>query len=82
MRETSGPVVGQRAGGSVGTSALLAELYFTFFLFWERVWHLNLQGVPQFWCLGVSTLLGECVRGMCKRAWYGEEMLKKEVDTG
>ena len=55
----------------MGTSALLAELYFTF-LFWERVWHLNLQGVPQFWCLGVSTLLGECevcvsVHGMVKR---------------
>ena len=71
MRETSGPVVGQRAGGSVGTSALLAELYFTFF-FWERVWHLNLQGVPQCWCLGMSTLLGECevcvsVHGMVKR---------------
>ena len=32
VRETSGPVVGQRAGGSVGTSALLAELYFTFFI--------------------------------------------------
>ena len=41
------------------------------FLFWERVWHLNLQGVPQFWCLGVSTLLGGCevcvsVHGMVK----------------
>ena len=32
VRETSGPVVGQRAGGSVGTSALLAALYFTFFI--------------------------------------------------
>ena len=32
VRGTSGPVIGQRAGGSVGTSALLAELYFTFFI--------------------------------------------------
>ena len=52
------------------------------FLFWESVWHLNLQGVSQFWCLGVSTLLGGCevcvsVHGMVKRCmvkgeggWY------------
>ena len=64
----------------MGTSALLAELYFTF-LFWKMVWHLNLQGVPQFWCLGVSTLLGECevcvsVHAMVKRCRC------KEVDTG
>ena len=55
----------------MGTSALLAELYFTFF-FWERVGHLYLQGVPQFWCLGVRTLLGDCevcvsVHGIAKR---------------
>ena len=51
------------------------------FLFWERVWHLNLPGVPQFWCLGVRTLLGECevcvsVHGMVKRCRC------KEFDTG
>ena len=55
----------------MGTSALLAELYFTFFILRKGL-HLNLQGVPQFWCLGVSTLLGECqvcvsVHGMEKR---------------
>ena len=73
VRETSGPVVGQRVGGSVGTSAMLAELYFTFFIL--------RKGLAFEFAGCSSVLVSRCehfawgVRGMCKRAWYSEEML-------
>ena len=55
----------------MGTSALLAELYFTFFILGKGL-AFEFAGCS-------SVLVSGCehfawwVRGMCKRAWYGEE---------
>ena len=56
----------------MGTSALLAELYFTFFILGKGL-AFEFAGCS-------SVLVSGCehfawwVRGMCKRAWYGEEL--------
>ena len=60
----------------MGTSALLAELYFTFFILGK--------GLAFEFAECSSVLVSGCehfawwVRGMCKRAWYGEEMYGEE----
>ena len=60
----------------MGTSALLAELYFILFILGKGL-AFEFAGCS-------SVLVSGCehfawwVRGMCKRAWYGEEMYGEE----